>query len=580
MKKRVILKRILPLGLLIILAGVLILSCGKKPETTAASLGTTTEQLAAVQELNLLLFDNRLYTLDPADTKMPFEWLVISHTIEGLFRTTVDERGVQKHEPAGAESYTVSGDGLVYTFKLRDHNWEDGKPVIAQHYVDAIVRLLTPENGFDYVFQIFDVKNAEAFYKKEVRADELGIKALDDKTLEITLGTFSPFFIDKLNLPPHFPVRLDIIGANTDQSWGSRVEKSFSSGPFKVSSWVKDNSITLIKNPAYWDAANIKLEKVHLQVVDEDSTRAQLFNSRQLDVVSGAADYYETWKKQADGGTIVLVEYYNGRLVRLDFPFNGDIAGLTDNKKIRQALSLAINRQEAVDLTYNGRQVPAYGLLPKGLGFAGKPARELIPEPLTELAARYVNDTEALRDLFLEGLKEEGYPGSLDSVTLQVFTTDTLQPLKVLQEYLKQTWETKLGIHISIDIVTDQGLAFTKMIGKEYDIALANNIGADYDDPLFWLSTWHSTGSANAYFGGYNSPDFDTLIDSLEGVTDIQKRTEVYSAAEKRLIAQDWQVVPIFYTQLDYFIQPYVRNLKFPTLGSPYDFTQACILEH
>jgi oligopeptide transport system substrate-binding protein len=576
MKKWVVLTQIL-------LAGLGILSCGKRTDTRASPAdapgASTTERLAAVQELNLLLFDNRLYTLDSADTKMPFEWLVISHTVEGLFRTTVDERGVQKHEPAGAESYTVSGDGTVYTFKLRDYAWEDGKPVIAQHYVDAIVRLLTPENGFDYFFQIFDVKNAEAFYKKEVTVDELGIKALDDKTLEITLERFSPFFIDKLNLPPHFPVRLDIIGANTDQSWGSSVEKSFSCGPFKVSSWVKDNSITLIKNPAYWDAANIKLERVHLQVVDEDSTRAQLFNNRQLDIVSGAADYYETWKKQADSGDLVLVEYYNGRLVRLDFPSTGGISGLTDNKKIRQALSLAINRQEAVDLAYNGRQVPAYGLIPKGLGFAGRPARELLPEPLTELAARYVHDTEALRNLFLEGLKEEGYPGGLDSVTLRVFTTDTLQPLKVLQEYLKQTWETKLGIHITIDLVVDQGLAFSKMVEKEYDIALANNLGADYDDPLFWLNTWHSTSLASAYFGGYNSPEFDALIDSLAGVTDIPKRAEIYRAAEKKLIAEDWQVVPIFYTQLDYFIQPYVRNLKFPA-GSPYDFTGTYILAH
>ncbi|MDR1419819.1 MAG: peptide ABC transporter substrate-binding protein [Treponema sp.] len=578
MKKWIVLKRSLPWGLLALLAVSLIVSCGGSGASGASS-GPASEKLAAAQELNLLIFDNRLYTLDPADTKMPFEWLVISHTIEGLFRTTVDEQGVQKHEPAGAESYTVSDDGMVYTFKLRDYNWEDGKPVTAQHYVDAIVRLLAPENAFDYVFQIFDVKNAEAFYKKEVTADKLGIKALDDKTLEITLGTFSPFFLDKLNLPPHFPVRLDVIGSNADQSWGSSVEKSLSSGPFKVSSWVKDNSITLVKNPAYWDAANVKLEKVHLQVVDEDSTRAQLFNNRQLDVVSGAADYYETWKKQADSGAIVLVEFYNGRLVRLDFPFNGGIAGLTDNKKIRQALSLSIDRQEAVDLAYNGRQVPAYGLLPKGLGFAGRPARDLVPEPLTGLAARYVNDTEALRALFLEGLKEEGYSGGLDSITLQVFTTDTLQPLKVLQEYLKQTWETRLGIHINIDIVADQGLAFTKLAGKQYDIALANNIGADYDDPLFWLSAWHSTGSANTYFGGYNSPEFDALVDSLNGVTDIQKRAETYIAAEKRLIAEDWQVAPIFYTQLDFFIQPYVQNLKFPAL-SPYDFTRAYILEH
>jgi oligopeptide transport system substrate-binding protein len=410
MKKRVKMQKTVLAAVSILLAVGLIASCGKSGASGASS-GPVSEKLAAVQELNLLIFDNRLYTLDPAATMNPFEWHVISQTQEGLFRVFTDENGYERLEPAGAESYTVSEDGLVYTFKLRDYNWEDGKPVTAQHYVDAITRLLTPEKAFTYSFHLGDIKNAAAFQAKTATAEELGLRAVDDTTLEITLEALAPYFISKLSVPVYYPVRLDLIGANTDLSWGSSVEKSFSNGPFKVSAWVKDSSITLVKNPAYWDAANVKLERVNLRVVDEDSTRAQLFNSRQLDAVSGAADYFETWKRQADSGAIVLVERFNGRLARLDFPFNGGIAGLTDNKKIRRALSLAVDRQELVDLAFNGLQVPAYGLLPKGLSLDGKPVRDLIPEPLPELAARYVNDTAVLRNLFLEGLREENLVG-------------------------------------------------------------------------------------------------------------------------------------------------------------------------
>jgi ABC-type oligopeptide transport system substrate-binding subunit len=587
MKKEVILKRIVspgnrrlfPAGLLILLIGALSLSCGKKPETQGPLTAPVAERLAAVQELNLLV-DNRFWTLDPQKSTMYHEWLIINHINEGLFRVITDGQGFEKLEPAGAASYTVSEDGLVYTFKLRDQVWEDGKPVTAAHYVDAIVRLLTPENAFSYAFQLEDIKNTAAFLSKEVTVDSLGVRAVDDKTLEITLEAAAPYFLNKLAIPVYFPVRLDIIGENTDQSWGSIPEKTFSNGPFKVSSWERGNNIVLVKNPAYWDAANVKLEKVTLRVVDEDSTRAQLFNSRQLDAVSGAVDYFDTWKRQADSGAVVLVERFGGRTVRIDLPFNGGLSGLTDNRKIRQALSLAVDRRELVDLAFNGLQVPAYGLLPKGLVIGERPVRELIPEPLTEPAARYVNDIPALQALFIEGLREERYSGGPDSVTLRVITYETTQPQKVLQEYLRQTWEEKLGIHINVEIIADQGFLYSKILGNEYDLSISNNITTDFNDPLHWLSLWYWPRGASVYFGGYNSPEYDAIYRSLEGVSDIRRRVEIYAAAEKKLIAEDWQVIPLYYGQLEYFVHPYVKALYFPSISTPYEFSRAYILEH
>jgi oligopeptide transport system substrate-binding protein len=579
MKREIALQRILPAGLFILLTGVLILSCGKKPESAPAATETTEGKLAAVQELTLLV-DNRFWTLDPQNSSYYHEWLIINHINEGLFRVVTDERGLEKLELAGAESYTISADGLVYTFKLRDHNWEDGKPVTARHYVDAIVRLLTPDNAYNYASHLEDIKNAAAFSKKEVTPDQLGVRAVDDKTLEITLETITPYFFSKLGIPVYFPIRLDIMGANTDKSWGSAAEKTFSNGPFKVASWERGNSIVLERNPAYWDAANVKLEKVTLRVVDEDSTRAQLFNSRQLDAVSGAADYFETWKQDADRGAIVPVERFGGRTIRIDLPFDGGLSGLADNKKIRQALSLAIDRQELVDLAFNGLQVPAFGLLPQGLNLDGKPVRDWIPEPLTELAARYVNDSDALRALFLEGLREEQYSGGPDSVTLQVITYETVQAQKVLQEYLKQTWEDKLGIHVNIEIIADQGFLYSKIMENQFDLSISNNITTDFNDPLNWLSIWYWPRGVSFYFGGYKSPEYDAIYDSLGGVSDTQERAKIYAAAEKKLIAEDWQVIPLYYGQLEYFVQPYVKGLYFPSLSTPYEFSRAYILEH
>jgi ABC-type oligopeptide transport system substrate-binding subunit len=578
-KGAVVMGRFLGIAAPVLAAGLLLLSCGKKPEDRAVSSAAPGERLAAAQELTLLV-DNRFWTLDPQSSKMIHEWLIINHINEGLFRVVTGEDGLEKLDLAGAESYTVSEDGLVYTFKLRDHTWEDGQPVTAQQYVDAIIRLLTPEYAYSYAFLLEDIKNAGAFIKKEVAADALGVRAVDNKTLEITLEAVTPYFLSKLGIPVYFPVRLDIVGTNTDQSWGSSAERTFSNGPFKVASWERGNNIVLVKNPAYWDAANVKLERVNLRVVDEDSTRAQLFNNRQLDVVSGAADYFETWKNQAGSGNIVLVERFGGRTVRIDLAFGGGVSGLADNKKIRQALSLAINRRELVDLAFNGLQVPAYGLLPQGLSLDGKAVRELIPEPLTELSARYVKDAEALRSLFREGLKEENHPGGPETVTLEVVTYETVQAQKVLQEYLKQTWEEKLGIHINIEIITDEGLLYSKIMGGQFDLSISNNITTDYNDPLNWLSLWYWPRGASAYFGGYKSPEYDALYDTLRGVTDVRERAAIYGAVEKQLIAVDWQVIPLYYGQLEYFVQPYVKGLYFPSLSTPYEFSRAYILEH
>jgi ABC-type oligopeptide transport system substrate-binding subunit len=206
--------------------------------------------------------------------------------------------------------------------------------------------------------------------------------------------------------------------------------------------------------------------------------------------------------------------------------------------------------------------------------------RELIPEPLAGLSERYVNDTTALRALFQEGLREENYSGSLDSITLKVLTYETVQAQKVMQQYLQQTWEDKLGIHIETEIVTDRGLNMQKIMEDQYDLSISNNITTDYNDPLHWLSLWDHSVGVSAYFGGYNSPEYDAIIASLNGVLDTQKRAEIYAAAEKKLIAEDFQVMPIYYGQLDYFVQSYVKNLHFPAISTTYEFSRAYILEH
>lgn len=163
------------------------------------------------QELNLILLNP--LTLDPNDARNASEFQIITQVQEGLVRVFTDENGNEKIEPAGAESWKVSEDGITWTFKLRDHKWSDGKPVTAQHYVDSVIRLLDPEKAFSYAFFAYDIKNAEKYYNREVKAEDVGVKALDDKTLEITLAKAAPQFEKKIGFVCLFPIRLDVIEA-------------------------------------------------------------------------------------------------------------------------------------------------------------------------------------------------------------------------------------------------------------------------------------------------------------------------------------------------------------------------------
>jgi oligopeptide transport system substrate-binding protein len=578
-RMKVMKKAIKPLVVLLLITMLTGFSGSTERSSAAASARTKNgETLADAQELNLLLFDNRVYSLDTGAAHNPFEFHILGQTGEGLFRVFSDEKGFDRRELAGAESYAVSDDGLTYTFKLRDHNWEDGAPVTAQHYVDAFVRLHTAGNAFIYSFFYNEIVNATEAVAGLVPPTDIGVRAIDEKTLEIKLKTVAPYFLDKLTLPICYPVRADLIGANTDSSWGSSVEKTISNGPFKFSRWIRDTSVTLVKNPEYWDADNVILEKVTLTVVNEDSTRAQLFNSGQLDVVSGAADYFRAWKSRADVGEITHVKRFNGRLARLDFPWEGGIAGLTDNLKIRQALSLAIDREEAVKLAFDGLQVPAYGFYPKGISLAGTPVREYFNEPLQALVDEYTNDTAALQKLFDEGLDEEGFAGGRENVTLSFFTTETLEPLKVLQEYIMQSWKTKLGVKVRNNLITDRGLESKTRVEGNYDIAFANNLSTDYNDPDIWAKHWYSPNGMT-FLGRYLSPKYDGIYKKLIGETDTDKRAKIYAELERILIAEDYQVAPIYYSQLDYFAQPHIRNFDFTSLVAPYEYSRAYIVK-
>ena len=494
-------------------------------QTSSASASSAEDtgdgELDSVQELNLVFTD--LKTLDVNDVRNANEFQVLSQVQEGLFRTFTDEDGNAIVENAGCEDYTVSDDGLVYTFTLRDHQWSDGQPVTAQNYVDSIKRLLNPDNAFAYSFLAYDIENAEAYYNGEASADDIGVKAIDDKTLEIRLQAAIPFFIKKLTNVCFFPVRLDVIEAG-GESYATDYTKQVYNGPFVIESRILDNEMVLAKNENYWDADNVHLDKVTLKVVAEPATQSQLLESKELDVVEAASDYISRWQSMVDEGTLVSRSVVKPSSTYMVFnQHTGGTSGLMNNAKVRLALSLAIDREELNEVIYSGQNTPAYGLIPYNMMSGDVEFRSEAEEPLTTVMAEYDTD-EKIVDLFTEGVEEEGK--SVSDVELTVLSSAPNTQGQAFLEYMQQTWQDMFGITVTLNICPDSATFVSERDSYNYD---TYNMGwnGDYDDPMTFMELWNTDSGYAKFMGGYSNAEFDEMFNSLSTMTDTAERTEV-----------------------------------------------------
>jgi oligopeptide transport system substrate-binding protein len=555
----------------------LLFGCGGGSAPPASDTGGTANTPAADDEQVLNLSIGTFNLFDTNEARYVGEWQVLRETNEGLFRIITDANGDDYREFAGATDYSVSDDGLVYTFKLRkDAVWSDGVPVTAQQYVDAVVRLLDPEQAFTYNTVAYDIKNAQAYFNGEAEAQDVGVRAVDDYTLEITLERLTPFFLTKLTAVSFFPIRLELIEA-ANGSWGDDLGPLVFNGPFIVTDWVKENSLTLERNPTFWDADNVKLQKVTFTSVPELSTQAQLLKNKQLDAVQGASEYDAQWKADVESGILTYHETNDSRINFVAFNHHtGGPSGLTQNAKIREALSLAISREELNELVFGNLNFPGYSLYPYGSKSGTIDFRATVAEPLKPIYDSYNQDSAKLQALFKEGLAELGKSDDLSAVSLAFVTTVENEQDSLEQEYLRQTWESVLGVHIDLKVLADFGLYADSVINNNYDL-LIGSVEADYEDPIAFADLWISTSTFTGFYGGYASPGYDALYQSLSGVADEAARAKIYEQLETLIIAKDFGIAPLYYTNPQTFVQSYVKDIYITSYGAHYEFAYAYI---
>lgn len=488
-------------------------------------------------------------TLDTIKGNDMYGWEINKNTLEPLTRL-VEKDGKQEREGAGAESWEPNEDGTVWTFKLRDNKWSDGQAVTAADYAYGITRTLDPDAGSpNSFFTAPFIKNGQKVVNGEVGVEELGVKAVDDKTLEITLEAPTPYFMSITDTRACYPVRQDI-AEKYGETYGSELESLIFNGPFKVDSWTHNSEITLVKNDQYWDKDNVKLDKVNFAIVTDSNARYNSFESGALDTSSvGEQEWVDRFDKKEG------VERVDTHQPAMRFDFFNVEDELFKNLNIRKAFTLAVDREDMAKTIYQDLHVPAYWWVPQAIS-TGENGEYLdqVPGPLEKMAKE-----EDPKELLLKGMEELGLGSDPSTINVKYSLSATTQWTRNYGEYVQQKYKEILGVNIELDF-NEWSTFQQKTNGGEYQ--MANMVWTtDYDDPMSMISLF-TTENAGNIPTNWSNEKFDELIAQASREMDETKRVELYGQAEQVLFEEGCNICPLVNERKISFHYDYVKNLN------------------
>ncbi|TJY40756.1 peptide ABC transporter substrate-binding protein [Cohnella pontilimi] len=479
---------------------------------------------------------------------------------EGLYRLDKD----MKPQPALAADFPkVSDDGLVYTIKLRDGiTWSDGTPVTANDFVYSFQRTLDPNTKATYAFVVAWIKGGEAIMSAKDNAaieeakKNLGAKAIDEKTLEITLDHPVPFFTSMLSFLTFYPQKKDFVDPLGDKS-GADADKVIGAGPFKLTKWEHDQTLVLEKNDKYWDKDNVKLKKITLNVVKDTGTGLNLYETGATDVAEVKGDQMAAYKGKPD--LQIRSELVNGYL---NFQFKKVPAFA--NKKVREAFSMAIDRQGLVDTALRNGSVAATGYVPNGnLDGNGEEFRKLAGD----LAPKF--DPAKAKQLLAEGLAEAGISSM---PKLSIIGDDNENDKKIL-EFVVSQWKENLGVTVEASPMPHKN-RLEKELAKEYQI-VSTRWGADYNDPMTWLDMYLKGGPFNTQdWEGPENDKYTELVKAASTEQDLKKRSDMLVEAEKILMGEA-AVTPIYFRSTPFVVNPKLKDMIMPPYGPDFEWKWA-----
>lgn len=480
-------------------------------------------------------------TLDPAKSTGIPEATAIYLLYEGL--TQRDPQG--RLVPGMAERWEVSKDGLTWTFTLRQAKWSNGQLVTAADFEFAWKRALDPALAADYAYQLYYLKNGKAYNTGKIKdASQVGVIAKDAHTLVVALESPTPFFGDLLSFHTLMPVPKAVVTGTP--TWAGKSETFVGNGPFVIKEWSRQNRIVLERNPNYWDAKSIKLQRIEFSMIEAESTALVQYEAGQLDGSSNVpvADIPRLLKTGDFKAMPYIGNYY--------YLFNTTHKPL-DDARVRRALAFAINRTLITARITRAGEKPAVAFVPPGIVINGVDFRgaggALMPVYDPVLAKRL--------------LAEAGYPNGQGFPTLTILY-NTSQRHKTIAEAIQEMWRQNLGVRVNL--TNQEWKVYLQTRGEHnFDIARAGWIG-DYRDPKTFLDMFITGSSFNE--GLWSNKEYDRLIEATTRTADQAVRMKAFHEAEK-IFVQDMPLAPIYFYVQPILYKNYVRGLATDPTGPP-----------
>ena len=517
-------------------------------------------KLDSNQYINLIL-QSEPKTIDQSKSSDSYSSQILTNCQEGLTRIIQDENGQGKIEAGLAEKWEMSEDGLKWTFHLRDAKWSDGEAVTADQFVYAITRTLSPETASKYSFLLSPILNADEYNGGSATAEDVGVKAIDDKTLEFTLKAPCAYFLDLTYFKVMQPQRKDIVEKHGDM-YGTEANTMAFVGPFTITEWVHNSKVEFAKNENYWDADNVKLEKATMKIIKESNAAMQELYSGSLDM--GGVNKPEWIEKLDATGQFNVLKGYDASTTYTFFNQSEKVDGeinIFSNEKVRKAFIIAEKREEKIATLRKGLGEPALSFCPPSVQIGGEDYRTKVDYlPVQDL----INENSDPKALLVEGLKELGLEGDPSKVTINYLQSGTDTTAKEFAEFQQQAYEEVLGVNVEIEYV-EWAVFTTRTDRKEYQVAGMGWTG-DYNDPNTYLDMWTST--AGIVPTGWSNEAYDELIAKAGASTDENERAELFKQAEKILVYEDGVISPETWRVKNTYVRNYVKNYSNPLFGT------------
>ncbi|WPC17081.1 peptide ABC transporter substrate-binding protein [Pediococcus inopinatus] len=549
MKKRWIISTTLAAGLVLVLAG-----CGNHSSDNSGS-----GSLASDQVLNLSA-DAPLDTIDIAKAT---GYGQTGNVFESLYRL-----GKNGTPIAGlASSGKVSKDGKTWTFKIRKNaKFSNGQKITAKDFVYSWQRTLNPNTKSQYAYLFSGIQNADKINSGKLSPSKLGVSAPDSQTFVVHLDEPIAYFKALMTYPLFSPVSKKVV-----DKYGSKYATTSKymvyTGPFKMTGWSGTNDHwSFVKNNQYWDKSKVKLSKINYSVNENPSTVVSLYQSKKLDMAQLSSAQIKNFKSNSDYQT---VPYSITRFLAFNFKSsNAKVRKAMNNKHIRQAISLAVDRKQLINKVIGDASTTPKGFVPTDLGKDPKTGKDFADEAYVKDTVNY-NSAEA-KKLWKQGMKEIGEK-TLDVTLMSTNDADD----KNISEYFQVQLQKELsGMKVNLENIPSK-VAYSRAAKGDFDIYVSG-WGADFTDPISHLQVLQSNSGYN--YGKWSNSEYDQLVKNAQNkdANDKNKRWEDMIKADQ-LVVKQAAIAPLYQTNYSFLVNPKLKGVIHNTAGTQWNYKTAYI---